>query len=419
MVGCTEQYQICNPNLESNVCTPSSGQAALSGLIESLYLNEAQLVTAYRMIYMIVDGTTYSSINGIGPDALQIWNEVYDFIAPGVPDNQWQIEVRGWFETTLAKWQAFMVGYSRNEDSLGSHGHIGFPVSNSSLQQQWMHQCGNQKISNLGTYQNISVFGFAFTWTVSWLLMIFSWSLKYCVKQKRKLTKRRDQEGPTARRVAWNIDGKFQQQRVAMTTVGYRELMGGEDDVPFLEEEDKQPLPFFTGEQQVDGREHPDTIYRSRAYEEEMKDLDTGRAASPESPLTHVSEGAEQAETLRPSNLTQYDDQRATNKGSSNSSTLSASISDLNRRETLRSVRHSLTTPNIPRRDESVEVDSPMLSEVSPINDTHASQQEPAEHDPAKVSLLADIGEPYHDSPAQPQVVGESVQEHHGSHVTA
>ena len=96
------------------------------------------------MIYMIADDATYSSANGIGPDALQIWSKVYDFVAPRVPENQWQIEVEGWLEMTLAKWQAYMVEYASNTADLGQHGHVGFPVSNSTLDTEWQNQCKNQ-----------------------------------------------------------------------------------------------------------------------------------------------------------------------------------------------------------------------------------------------------------------------------------
>lgn len=108
VIGCTEQHSICNPNLQSNSCTPQSGQNALLTLIRSLNFNSTQLVTTYRMIYMIADGTGYSSVSGTGPDALQICSKVYDFVAPSVPENQWQIEVEGWLETTLAKWWVYV-----------------------------------------------------------------------------------------------------------------------------------------------------------------------------------------------------------------------------------------------------------------------------------------------------------------------
>jgi hypothetical protein len=41
---------------------------------------------------------------------------------------------------------------------------------------------------------------------------------------------------------------------VALRTVGYQELIGGEDDVPFLEEEGPLPLPFRAYEENVEGR---------------------------------------------------------------------------------------------------------------------------------------------------------------------
>jgi hypothetical protein len=81
------------------------------------------------------------------------------------------------------------------------------------------------------------------------------------VKKQRKWGKRTDKAGPTARRIAWNIDSKFQQQRVALRTVGYQGLVGGGDDVPFLEEEEPLPLPFSVHEEKVEGRKEGDTMY--------------------------------------------------------------------------------------------------------------------------------------------------------------
>jgi hypothetical protein len=113
----------------------------------------------------------------------------------------------------------------------------------------------------VGAYQNVTAFGFAFTWATGGVLITFSWSLTWCVKKQRKWGKRTSKAGPTARHIAWNIDGKFQQQRVALRTVGYQELEGGEDDVPFLEEEGPLPLPFSAHEEKVEGRKEADAIY--------------------------------------------------------------------------------------------------------------------------------------------------------------
>lgn len=253
VVGCTEQYAICNPNRKVNNCTSFDGQNALLSNIHSVGLSQDQYVTAVRMVYMIADGTTYSSVDGIGPDALQVWDEVHDFVAPGVPANQWQVEMQGWLETTLSKWQAYMVEYAHNTGSKGAHGHVGYPISNSSLQKIWENQCRNQKISNVGAYQNVSIFGFAFTWATGGMLILLSWVLKFFVKRYDKGSKRKNRPGTIERRVAWNIDGKFQQQRIALQSAGYCGLVGGEDDVPYLEEEAILPLPFHAKEARDDG----------------------------------------------------------------------------------------------------------------------------------------------------------------------
>ena len=139
------------------------------------------------MIYMIADGTTYSSVDVIGPDTLQIWKKVYGFIAPGVRENQWQIEVEGWLKTTLAKRQAYMVEYAVDTAHLGPSQPHRLSSGKQHLYEECKTQCFNQKISNLGAYPNLSVFGFAFTWTASGVIIIISWSLKCFVMKQRKL----------------------------------------------------------------------------------------------------------------------------------------------------------------------------------------------------------------------------------------
>jgi hypothetical protein len=390
VIGCTEQYSICNPNLKSNSCTPPSGQNALPTLIQSYQFNLAQLVTAYRMIYMIADGTTYSSVNGIGPDALQIWNKVYNFVAPGVPDNQWQIEVEGWLETTLAKWQAYTVEYASNTANLSPHGRVGFPVSNSTLDKKWRDQCQNQKIRNVGAYQNVTVFGFAFTWATGAALVIFSWSLGWLVRTQRKWLKRTGKAGPTARRIAWNIDGQFHQQRVALRTVGYQELVGGEGDVPFLQEEGPLPLPFCAGEERVPGREETDTIYikntekngpvGSRAEDPGLRQIDTNGAAevargamaarSP-SPPPAQAENEESSERM---SVTSQDRRSPVSPQGSQSSSTHHSSADVNGQSSLPSQLQSRRSP-----------DSTTAPDEATSNNSHGSLDPAREGDPAVV----------------------------------
>jgi hypothetical protein len=298
VMGCVEQYQICR---EEDYCTNLGGQEALGEEILSLGLNAAQFVTAQRMIYMINYANTYSSINGIGPDALKVWSQVYGFVAPGLPQNQWKIEVEGWFETTLAKWQAFMVEFAANTANLGPHGHVGFPVTNSTLDFVWRAQCQNQKVSNVGAYQNVSVFGFAFIWAVGGFLVVLSWSLKWCISMERDQREKRfkpdrsskiqptwRQQNPksSARRIAWNIDGTLQQNRLALRSVGYNELKGGRDDVPYLDEMTDIPLQINEVEDTATG----DTMYIRAEQETEAPDVLDNDGRSTSSRPTHVEE---------------------------------------------------------------------------------------------------------------------------------
>jgi len=83
---------------------------------------------------------------------------------------------------------------------------------------------------------------------------------------------------PETRAIAWNIDGKWQQNRVALHTVEFRELQGGDDDTPYPEAETPLPLPFR------EGKDGSDTIYiqtsGGAAATPEM--LEQGASAVPE-----------------------------------------------------------------------------------------------------------------------------------------
>jgi hypothetical protein len=121
---------------------------------------------------------TTPSINGIGPTVLRLCDCVFDFVSPAPRENEWKSEMEGWFETTLAKWQAFMVEFAYSTTELGSYGHLGFPDSNDKLLPTWRSQCQNQKTNYVGRYQNISAFGFMFAWTIDGILILMSWFLK-------------------------------------------------------------------------------------------------------------------------------------------------------------------------------------------------------------------------------------------------
>ncbi|KAJ9615836.1 hypothetical protein H2200_001913 [Cladophialophora chaetospira] len=236
IMGCTEQYKICID--KGSRCSPYSGQAALPQLLHELHLNMNQYLTAQRLLSTISVATVYSSVAGIGPDALRLWSQVYQLVAPGLPRNQWQLEVDGWHETTLAKWQALTVEFAANPYAAAhppEHGpFLVFPDNNATLDAAWHSQCRNQLISNLGAYQNVSIVGLVVIYSVGGLIILISWVLTMGFAGRY---------GGQSSRWAWRIDGKLQAQRVGLLGAGFRDLDGSQGEVPTVPRESEGRVP--------------------------------------------------------------------------------------------------------------------------------------------------------------------------------
>ena len=242
VMGCTEQYQVCTTPSNGR-CTGWTGLFPLQAQLASLALNTAQKITAIRLLHMFTNGNIYTSINGVGPEALRMYAKVFDNVSPALPEDQWKREVEGWVETMLARWQAYIVSFARNTEELGATGHLEFPSAaelggeEDEINKEWLKQCRNQKVSNLGGYQNVSLFGFVLTWAVGVVILVLSWVLKpiiFAVGAKWEDGRVEDRGLEWQRRVAWNLDGKLQAQRIGLRAAEWKDIVGGEDDVPYM-----------------------------------------------------------------------------------------------------------------------------------------------------------------------------------------
>jgi len=90
-------------------------------------LNSYQLATADRLYNALVLTTTYATVYHLGSHALAR-DRLADETGFSLRDNQWQIEVQGWFETGLAKLQAYVVEYATNVVDLGPYRSIIEPI---------------------------------------------------------------------------------------------------------------------------------------------------------------------------------------------------------------------------------------------------------------------------------------------------
>lgn len=267
VVGCAEQYQLCNPNQPSpSQCTPWTDRTSLPLSLETLALNSAQTVTATRFIYMISWANLWSAVNGLGPNALRMYDTAYDYIIDDIPPNQWQLEVQGWFETILAKWQAYTTSFAHYYTDLGPYGHLDFPVlpdSNGAisnelkeqLQSIYESQCANQRIRSTGSYQNVSIMKFSLIWAICGLIWLVSLFLSATVAwiQEHSARKPHTREDPRRKqiRLAYRGDGKLQLHRMALrdALADYMPLICEDGDVPVFETSPHGELPFVLEEE--------------------------------------------------------------------------------------------------------------------------------------------------------------------------
>lgn len=164
IVGCVDQYTICNPRFESR-CTPVSGiidllnNFDLTNNQDPLGLNDHQRATAFRIATMLQNTNTYSNVYATGDEALKASAKALNQLSLPLPYDQWILEVRGWFEIGLAKMQAYAVDYAANTYQ-GDFGSIKIPQGiHAQFQSIFTEQCATQKIRSTNDIQNLSLTG--------------------------------------------------------------------------------------------------------------------------------------------------------------------------------------------------------------------------------------------------------------------
>jgi hypothetical protein len=142
----------------------------------SLDFSATQLFTASRILNTLLQSNTYNTVSRLGPAALWANDMAIGPVSYGLPENQWQTEVIGWFQTNLAMIQGHLVNYVSNPADLGPSGFI-LKVEGPEHQ----NQCTNQLIQAAGEVQNFSVCGMMIIVCVSALLVLLDCLLERVV----------------------------------------------------------------------------------------------------------------------------------------------------------------------------------------------------------------------------------------------
>jgi hypothetical protein len=220
-MACIDQYQMCNPTTSPYACTIVGSELDMREGVLEIGLNDYQMATARRLSYALRLTTNYLTLNSLGDTALLARDRLTGTINQGLPDNQWQIEVQGWFETSLAKLQSYVVEWVANLADLGPSGSVIAPSpSGNAIDLASLDLCANQRVRNTGAYQSFSFLGLMIVICVGLTIMLLSWTAESCIafiRSKRPVNKH------DYREIARVADRKLQLQRLALTGAGYRD----------------------------------------------------------------------------------------------------------------------------------------------------------------------------------------------------
>lgn len=245
VMGCIDQYQLCNPANFPYRCTILGSQKDLVLGSLGIGLNDYQMATADRLRYSLSYSTMYQTVNYLGPSALLANDRVFRFLSPGLPANQWQIEFQGWFETSLSRVQANTVEWAANTADLGLYGHvINLDPKSDPISKAAYDLCSNQRIRNTGSYQSFSTLGLVIVISVGTTIIILSLTMELCVVRARKRRRRHNRESHDYREIARIADRKLQLQRVLlMSTEPQGRWARKMEDIPVTDGPSRFPLP--------------------------------------------------------------------------------------------------------------------------------------------------------------------------------
>jgi hypothetical protein len=231
VLGCTEQYQFCNPT--NGKCTDLTGfNPSFEMANETLGVNEEQLWIARLMQFAFGDSLLNDMVNFLGSSALQaslyIANEQRLESAP-LNKNQWIQEVQGFQAYMMAHVQRMTLDYATGPSNPNLYKYLEAP-NNSNF-----NACANTKIRQPNFY-NFSMFGLLFIVVCGITIFVVDLSLPTVVGWTQRVTKK----GLQCRQ-DWIFNQMLQVQRIAFEQAGIGHWKGGEPEVPVTEPNEELP----------------------------------------------------------------------------------------------------------------------------------------------------------------------------------
>jgi hypothetical protein len=225
VLGCVDQHQWCSA-VKIPGKTQCSGLESLKTLVTDSSVfngNHRQLATANRIFRSIWFSNMWYVVDFRGVAAIQASETVFEVFQHFLPDNQWTIEVSGWFNTALAKIQLALVEIAVGP---GLQNSSDFTVTAPSKPYDWA-LCDAQVVRSSGQYLNFSVLGIALIVSLCTFIIWLSFVIDTATGWVQRWLHRGED-----RRLQWLLEDKLQLQRMAYVGANQGKWEGHAESVP-------------------------------------------------------------------------------------------------------------------------------------------------------------------------------------------
>ncbi|KAA8622904.1 hypothetical protein A1F94_003002 [Pyrenophora tritici-repentis] len=215
---CAQQYQFCNPSKE--LCTaPMGSSTAATSAASNLFTNTTNEDRFMWNLRAVFNQIGFSEIAKTLKEGALLAS---DFTNPlgqfGLPDNQWELELKHWFGIMLAALQGSIVNQASGPSIPEAATFHSLPTTAGERAA-----CTNQKIRS-DSYTSFNVLGLILIFSIGGLIMLISACLP-------SLMARIQRKKPFAS-IEWDANDTLQLQRLAHEAVGAGNWEGTRDDYP-------------------------------------------------------------------------------------------------------------------------------------------------------------------------------------------
>ncbi|KAK7709700.1 hypothetical protein SLS57_008605 [Botryosphaeria dothidea] len=181
VMGCVQQYQLCNPNLpKEKRCSPLAAMMDNFENAKTLW-SEAKKYDALKMpINTLLNFAPTAITQNLGIASLTSRYSLQGSMQGPLPDNQWQLDLEHWFTGALSLLQSRAVEYATGPSEPAMQKWIIPPKDDA---QRYF--CDNEKILTTA-YTNFNTFGLCLTLVLGGIIIITSYTLETIVSYIQK-----------------------------------------------------------------------------------------------------------------------------------------------------------------------------------------------------------------------------------------